>query len=602
VLNGRIYRAASVPVLFALVIAAFSLGDRPSALDTTLAPDAFNGPAAFAELRYLARSFPARRPGGEGDRRLAAYVAATLRGLGGAAAGGFQVYTRRFTAQTIDGRRTLESVIAQRPGTSNAKPIVLLAARDAATRPATAQLSATATLLELARVFAASETRRTIVLVSTSGASGGSPGAADFAASYGGPVDGAIVLGDVAGEATRPPLVVPFSDALGSAPLVLQRTVSAALAHELGGDPGTPSTLAQLAHLTLPLSAGGQGPLQAAGIPAVLVQVSGERGPAAAEPVSAARLTSVGRAVLSAVYALDDGPDVQSGAETGVPVQHKIMPGWAVAVLLAALLLAPLLVTVDALARLRRRRERIGRALLWALACALPFLTTALLARLLALCGAFAAPPGPVLPGALPSGGARAEEAIAVLLVLALTWLAWPALLRRVGVPARPDGDGAAVALLLVLLAVCVAVWVLNPFTALLLVPAANVWLALAWIDRLPVGRLAARVLALSIVALGLVPFALILLFYADQLGYSARELVTAAVLLLAGGYLGAVGIVLWSVALGCVAGAVLLALRPLPDPLDRLDGGAGPPITVRGPVSYAGPGSLGGTESALRR
>jgi hypothetical protein len=28
----------------------------------------------------------------------------------------------------------------------------------------------------------------------------------------------------------------------------------------------------------------------------------------------------------------------------------------------------------------------------------------------------------------------------------------------------------------------------------------------------------------------------------------------------------------------------------------------AAPEITVRGPVSYAGPGSLGGTESALRR
>jgi hypothetical protein len=25
-------------------------------------------------------------------------------------------------------------------------------------------------------------------------------------------------------------------------------------------------------------------------------------------------------------------------------------------------------------------------------------------------------------------------------------------------------------------------------------------------------------------------------------------------------------------------------------------------PITVRGPINYAGPGSLGGTESALRR
>ena len=30
--------------------------------------------------------------------------------------------------------------------------------------------------------------------------------------------------------------------------------------------------------------------------------------------------------------------------------------------------------------------------------------------------------------------------------------------------------------------------------------------------------------------------------------------------------------------------------------------GGPGAPIRTRGPVSYAGPGSLGGTESALRR
>jgi hypothetical protein len=31
-------------------------------------------------------------------------------------------------------------------------------------------------------------------------------------------------------------------------------------------------------------------------------------------------------------------------------------------------------------------------------------------------------------------------------------------------------------------------------------------------------------------------------------------------------------------------------------------DAAAATPITVRGPKTYAGPGSLGGTESALRR
>ncbi|HEY7962461.1 MAG TPA: hypothetical protein VID29_11115 [Solirubrobacteraceae bacterium] len=602
-LNGRIYRAASVPVLVAVAVAAFSLGDRPAALNASLAPDAFDGPATFAELRQLETHFPRRRPGGRGDRELAGYVARTLSALGGTAAGGFQVATRSVQVQTIDGPRTLANVVAQRPGTSDAKPLVVLAARDAAGAPATAQLSATAVLLGLARVFAASETRRTIVLVSTSGASGGSAGAAEFLATYNGSADAAIVLGDLAGEHVRRPFVVPFSAGLGSAPLGLQRTVSGAIAHELGGDPGTPSTLAQLAHLALPLSAGGQAPLQAGGMPAVLVQLSGERDPPAREPVSAARLQSLGRAVLSAIYALDAGPDVSPRAETGVPIQHKVMPGWAVRMLLGALLLAPLLVLVDALARLRRRRERLGRWVLWALACALPFLAAALFARLLGSAGALAAPPGLVPAGALPAGAAAPEAGLAVALVLALGWLAWPALLRRMRLRPRPHGDGAAVALLLVLVGVASAVWLVNPFAALLLVPALNLWLLLVWTDWLPPGRTARRLAGLAVVALGLAPLALLLAFYAHRLGYGAGGLPHAALLLLAGGYGGVVGVALASLALGCAAGAVLVACAPVPDPLGAPDGpGAPPKITVRGPLSYAGPGSLGGTESALRR
>ena len=39
--DPRLYRAALVPVLFALVLLAFSLENRPRALTTSLAPDAF---------------------------------------------------------------------------------------------------------------------------------------------------------------------------------------------------------------------------------------------------------------------------------------------------------------------------------------------------------------------------------------------------------------------------------------------------------------------------------------------------------------------------------------------------------------------------------
>src|ERR1019366_4740463 len=88
-LNGRLYRAAFVPFLFALALAAFSLGPRPLPLTSTLAPDAFEGQPAFEELRALGARYPDRRPGGAGDRALAAHIAATLKGLGGTAGGGF---------------------------------------------------------------------------------------------------------------------------------------------------------------------------------------------------------------------------------------------------------------------------------------------------------------------------------------------------------------------------------------------------------------------------------------------------------------------------------------------------------------------------------
>ena len=55
----------------------------------------------------------------------------------------------------------------------------------------------------LLRVFAARETQRTIVLVSTSGGSGGDAGAVDFAEAHDGPLDAAIAVGDLAGLPAR---------------------------------------------------------------------------------------------------------------------------------------------------------------------------------------------------------------------------------------------------------------------------------------------------------------------------------------------------------------------------------------------------------------
>ena len=606
-LNGRIYRAAFVPLLFALAIAGFSLKAPAHSLSSTLAPDAFDGPRAFAELQSLTAKFPARRPGSQGDEALAAYVAQTLGGLGSASAG-FSVHTRHLQAQTIDGKRTLTTVIARRPGITSGSPIVLLAHRDAARRGAAAELSGTAVLLELARVLATSETARTVIVVSTSGGSGGDAGALDFAIHSDGPLDAAIVLGDLAGATAHKPFVVPFSAGLGSASGSLQRTVSVALTREVGVDPGAPSTLSQLAHLTLPLAPGEQGQLIAQGIPAVLVQVSGERPPGANDAVSAARLQNFGRAVLSSVYALDGNPDLSAagtaggGAETALPIQRKLLPAWALRLLVATLLLPPLLVLVDGFARSRRRRLAVGRRLQWALACALPFLIAALFTRLLGLSGAVAAPAGLVLAQGLPAGTAALEAICAPLLVLVLAWLAWPALLRRLHLHPRADEDAAGLALLLVLLALAILVWIFNPFTALLLLPALHLWLLLAQPDwRYSAGR-PHRLRALLVVALGLVAPLLLAAFYARQLGLDPAQAVHAMVLLFAGGYFTVFALVLCCLALGCLAGAVLVALGSSPPLIAGPDAADGVPITVRGPMSYAGPGSLGGTESALRR
>ncbi len=620
--DGRIYRAAFVPLLFVLVIVGFSLTGRSAPLSSTLAPEAFSGARAFADLRSLAKRFPERRPGSAGDNQLAGEIARTLRGLGGAggttgsgadgtsgsgadgssrsgaAGGGFLVSTRLIHAQTIDGARTLTTVIAQRPGSSNESPIVIVAHRDAAMISSVAELSGTAVLLELAHVFSQSETRRTIVLVSTSGGSGGYAGAVDFAQHSARPLDAAIVLGDLAGNAARTPFVLPYSSIAGTAPESLRLTLADAISQEVGADSGAPGTVAQFAHMALPLATGEQAPLNASGIPAVLVQVSGERGPSPGEGVSEARLQSFGRSVLSAMYALDEGPNIAAPSSPRLLLGRRALPGWAVRLLVFALLLPPLLVCVDALARLRRCREPVSRWVLWTLAAALPFFVCALFAILLGRLAIVAAPGGQLPSLSLSADGSGLTAVLATTLVLVLALATWPAFVRRVALPLRPSTDGAGLAVLLVLLTVALLTWVFNPFACLLLVPALHLWL-LAVSPTLRV-RARGRALALGAVLTGLLPLALLLIVYAHELGLGLGGLAESVVLTLAGGQVGLFGALLWSVALGCL---LAIALRVLASaPAGSLDSHEWAEVSTRGPVSYAGPGSLGGTESALRR
>jgi hypothetical protein len=610
-LNAALYRAAFLPFAVALAIAAFSLTPRPVPLTSTFAPDAFDGQQALAETKQLAAEYPSRSPGGLEDERLAAHVTGVIKGLGGAAGGGFSVRSLRAPGQTVAGEQTLSTVIAQRPGSTAESPIAIFAHRDSTGRGAAAQLSGTGALLELARVFAARETRRTIVLVSTSGGSGGDAGAGSLIAYVlaSGGLDATIVLGDLASAApagsAEIPIVVPYSDSYGEADDELQRTLVASISAETSLHPALPSAIGQLAHLAFPLAAGEQGVLNAGGAPSVLVQASGEREPPANAPLSAERMEGLGRAVLSAVDALDAAPDIESQPQDGLVLARQVVPAWALRLLILTLLIPPAVVLIDGLARARRRGEPLVRWAAWTAICALPFFAAAVFARLLGAIGAIPAPGAPVLGSVLSFDGEAFTAVAACIAVFGLAWLALPPLARRFGLVAPLDpaaegserSDAAGIATLLVLLLVACIAWVFDPYAALLIVPALHLLLPIASPERRP------RPFAgFALVALALIPLGLLFAFYAHELGYGAGQVAWSAILLLAGGHLGLAAALLWSVAAGCVIAIARLALTPPADPV----GGAGfddyGEVTIRGPLSYAGPGSLGGTESALRR
>ncbi|HEX3692969.1 MAG TPA: M28 family peptidase [Solirubrobacteraceae bacterium] len=589
--DGRIYRAALVPLLLVVVIVGFSLTGSATELQTTLAPDAFDGGRAYSELQTLVRRFPNRRPGSAGDEALAAYVAGYLRELGGAG-GGYAVSTHSFRARTAEGERTLTDVVAVRPGSTGERAIAIVAHRDAVGSGATAELSGTAALLELARVFSQSETRRTVILASTSGGSEGYAGAARLG-SLQTPVgiDAALVLGDLAGQRARQPFVLPFSGAPATAPAVLERTLRGAISQEVGTNPGSIDLVSQLAHLAFPLASAEQTVLGDAGVPAVLLDLGGQRTPGAGEGVSQARLANFARAALSAAYALDEGGDVPAPS-VKLQLGNRELPAWAIRLLALALLLAPALVCIDALARLRRRREAIARPLVWALGGSTPFLAAALFAALLGAFGIVPAPSAQLSSVALSVDGGALPGLVATLIVMVLSPLAWPVLARGLGLSARPGGDAAGLAAALVLLACALVVWALNPFAALLLAPAAHLGLLAA--D--PRGR----VLPLVGLGLALLPLGLLCLVYSHELGLGPLAFAESVVLLLAGGQVGLLAALLWSLALGSLLALLAHVLAPIPiersQPIEPIE------ISTRGPLGYAGPGSLGGTKSALRR
>lgn len=611
-LDVRVYRAAFLPALIAVFVAAFSLADRPAPTTTGLSAAAFDAESAFGDparpqrnsLNELARTFPDRAAGSIGDARLADRVAQTL---------GQRERSSRRPAFEVSRQSTrwddddLETVVGVRPGLSSRR-IVVLASRDAAGRPGRAELSATAALLELARIYRQRELRKTLVLVSTSGATTGFAGARAWArkaadAQGASPVDAVLVLGDMAGKRIRKPWVVPWRNDDTATPLTLQRTVESALRAEVAPNPGGAHATGQWIRRALPLTLSGQGAVAGAGLPTVLIGSTGEIAPGPGAAVTPARMGSFGRGLLRAVTAIDEAGPINderaarspafARGPDGIVTMRNVMPDWVVRLLIGTLLLPALLAALDGWFRARRRHLPAGRWAGWIAAAALAPLLSWLWLRLLGL-SVLSVPASPVDPDLYPLETAGIVALVSTAIVAAVGWFGVrPLIVSRLAPGGSAAAGGLAAATGLVTCGVAAVVWLFNPYAAALLLPAAHLWLFAA----APGSRLRGPWAAVP-VALGL---ALPLLAAAHSMAALDLNPLSFAWLLAlatADGHVSigtALAVSLW---LGCLA-ALLVVLRVR----RKVEATAEPErLKTRGPASYAGPGSLGGTESALRR
>jgi hypothetical protein len=598
VIEPRVYRAAFVPALLAIVLAMFSFESRPRALPQGLAADVlFDGAQAAGLATRIATDSPDRRAGTRGDTATAQLVADAFAARGFSGGGGSRPRMQHFTHAGHD----LVNVIGMRAGLSR-RQIVIVAARDAGSIPdAPGSAADTAALMQLARVFQGRPSRKTLVLASVDGSNLGEVGARELVSDLGAPdqVDAVLVISDLGAHSSSGPLLQAWSNDSRRAGIGLQRTVANSIRDEGGDSSGGSGAFGQFARLSFPIGIGAQGVLLEKGYDAVRISGSGELPPGGNGPVEAVdadRLGMLGRAALRTLTAVDQGARPDHGPDSYVQAVSQVLPGWVISLLAGTLLLPVLTASVDAFARARRRQVDVLRWLRWVAAWVAPFLAALALAQFLALVGATPAPPpAPVAPRVLPLDGAALGVLAGVLAAMALAlyvgrWLA-----------VRPDPElrdpvepGAGVALALAIAAGSLLLWLVNPFAGLLAVPAAHLWMLTVVTRPAPPRRLRG-----VLIALGVAPAALVAIYYMFALSVDPLHGAWYLLMLVTGHSVGILLSLIGCLMLAAACGTAEIAWR-LPDEDESEQGPQGP--AVYGPGSYAGPGSLGGTQSALRR
>lgn len=546
----RLYRLAWLPALLALIVVMFSLQGAPQAIEPVTAPGTFEPDRALREARAIVASAPQREPGSEGDELVAELVSQRFDEVV-AGATSEQRFETDFEGEDV----SLRNVLLNLPGDGDSA-IVVLAPRDSPEGVgAASSAAATGILIELAQALSVAGHAKTFVLASTSG---GAAGVEELLESL--PerdsVEAVIAIWQPGADERREPFVVTTSSGEASAPIQLERTAELIVEAQAQERSPEPSALTQLARLAIPSGLGPQAPLLRDGLAAISISSAGERPLAAKddelENLSAESLDAFGRAVQQTIGAVDMAPaPLERGPRTYLELGDNLVSGWTLALLSLALLIPAAVAAVDACARAARRGHAPGSGIVWAAARSLPFIGALGLVYLLALIGVIPRPPFPFDPNLHPAGSDSA-------VTLGLTTLAaiGSALLLR----SRFGAARAPAALLPALGAVAVIAvaiaWLANPYLALVLVPAAHVWVIAA---GKPGGLRRTAVVVVALLAL--IPPLLVLAAVARDLDLGSGAAWTFTIML-ADGQIGIAVAVAVCLLGGAMAGLLGWALR----------------------------------------
>lgn len=505
----RLYRTSWLVAGVALVVALLTLQTAGPSPEPEF-PPVFDSAAARTLSTEFAGQFSERPPGSVKGKKSADWIAGKLDEVlsappaagASAAPNDPAAPARAERVQRQDfvvrrGSRTFDlhnvyAALPPTPGQNTEGVILFVATRD--TPPGVSGgASATASLVELARAASVRTRRKAMIFLSADGSTLGNAGVRWFLRQNSGVRFVAAVVLDAPGETGGELVNIWGSGRTDRQSLEVLRLAGEAVDRTGGSADATPPPLRQALRLAVPQAFGDQAPLVDGGIPAVAFSGRPESPLRSTGEPTEERLALVGRSVESLIGTLEVA-DVVPGPDSGMALAGRRLRPVIARIALLLLALPVLVMAVDAFARARRARLRLGRgfrAVWWR---GLPAVVALFVAYLVSLVSLIPEPAAgvPALPDSVSLDAPAAAGLVAVAIA---SFLAWLGSHRRVrATQARPPEEAAAAVVAMAVL--LMVLWVRQPYALLLALPAAHAALLAGLARRLwQVGAAAAAAL-----------------------------------------------------------------------------------------------------------